>query len=262
MAVGKNKKLGKGRKGGKKKVADPFTRKEWYDIKVPSIFDNRVAGKTPINRTAGTRIASEEMKGRVFEVSLGDLNKDAAQLDYRKMKFVCEEVQGTNVLCNFHGMDFTRDKICSLIKKWQTLVDANIDVKTTDGYVIRVFVIAFTQKRSNQVKKTSYAQSAQVRAIRKKMFQIISTEVNKSELKDVFQKLVAESLGKDITKACDSIFPLQNVYVRKVKILKRPKFDITRLMEIHGDAGEDKGKALKTVEEGVVEELAGSGGRL
>jgi ribosomal protein S3AE len=32
MAVGKNKKMGK--KGAKKKVIDPFTRKEWYDIKV------------------------------------------------------------------------------------------------------------------------------------------------------------------------------------------------------------------------------------
>ena len=36
--------------------------------------------------------------------------------------------------------------------------------------------------------------------------------------------------------------PLQNVYIRKVKILKRPKFDVTKLMEVHGDyAGEDAG---------------------
>lgn len=262
MAIGKNKRLGKGKGKGKKKVVDPFTRKEWYDIKVPSLFDNRLVGKTPINRSAGTHIATEAMKGRVFEVSLGDLNKDAHEQDYCKIKLVCEEVQGKNVLCNFYGMSLTRDKLCSLIKKWQTLVEASVDVKTADGYVLRVFAIGFTKKQANQLKKTAYAQTSQVRAIRKKMQDIMTAEVSKSKLKDVFAKLVAESIAKDMMKAAEAVFPLQNVYVRKVKILQAPKFDLTRLMELHGETGEDKGKALKKVEEGAVEAVAGTGGRL
>lgn len=40
MAVGKNNnKMGK--KGGKKKAVDPFSRKEWYDIKAPNMFATR-----------------------------------------------------------------------------------------------------------------------------------------------------------------------------------------------------------------------------
>lgn len=57
---------------------------------------------------------------------------------YRKVKLCCEDVQGTSVLTNFHGMDLTRDKLCSLIKKWQTLIEAQVDVRTTDGYLLRI----------------------------------------------------------------------------------------------------------------------------
>ncbi|RUS26677.1 hypothetical protein BC938DRAFT_484275 [Jimgerdemannia flammicorona] len=32
---------------------DPFTRKDWYDIKAPSMFDVRQVGKTLVNRTQG-----------------------------------------------------------------------------------------------------------------------------------------------------------------------------------------------------------------
>lgn len=71
---------------------------------------------------------------------------------FRKVQLVVQEVQGRNCLTNFHGMSMTSDKLRSLVKKWQSLIEAHVDVKTTDGYLIRVFTIAFTKRRPNQVR--------------------------------------------------------------------------------------------------------------
>eukprot|EP00294_Goniomonas_avonlea_P017328 CAMPEP_0114543318 /NCGR_PEP_ID=MMETSP0114-20121206/2291_1 /TAXON_ID=31324 /ORGANISM="Goniomonas sp, Strain m" /LENGTH=127 /DNA_ID=CAMNT_0001727647 /DNA_START=51 /DNA_END=430 /DNA_ORIENTATION=- len=127
MAIGKNKRLSKGKKGKGRKIVDPFTKKDWYDIKAPSAFTVRTVGKTLVTRSAGTRIATDYLKGRVLECNLADLNNDEDQ-GFRKIKLRVEDVQGKNCLTNFYGMDFTTDKLRSLVKKWQTLIEAHIDV--------------------------------------------------------------------------------------------------------------------------------------
>ena len=57
-------------------------------------------------------IASEGLKGRVFEVSLADLqNETDAERSFRKFRLIAEDVQGKNLLTTFHGMDMTTDKL-------------------------------------------------------------------------------------------------------------------------------------------------------
>jgi small subunit ribosomal protein S3Ae len=244
MAVGKNKRISKGKKGGKKKIVDPFSKKDWYDIKAPSTFNQRSLGKTLVTRTQGTKIASDGLKGRVFEVSLADLQQDEDQA-FRKIKLRAEDVQGRNVLTNFWGMDFTTDKLRSLVRKWQSLIESHVDVKTTDNYMLRIFCIGFTKKRPNQIKRTCYAQSSQIRQIRRKMREIMVREAQSCDLKELVAKFIPEVIGKEIEKATSGIYPLQNTYIRKVKILKAPKFDLTKLMEVHGDYSEEVGAKIE-----------------
>uniref|UniRef100_A0A8C5L337 40S ribosomal protein S3a n=1 Tax=Jaculus jaculus TaxID=51337 RepID=A0A8C5L337_JACJA len=92
MVVGKNKRLTKGgKKGAKKKVVDPFSKKDWYDEKAPAMFNIQNIGKTLVTRTQGTKIASDSLKGRVFEVRLADLQND--EVAFRKFKLITEDVQ-------------------------------------------------------------------------------------------------------------------------------------------------------------------------
>merc|ERR1711957_491430 len=217
-------------------------------IKAPSIFSSRNCGKTLVSRTQGTKIATEELKGRVLELNLADLNNDEDQ-SFKKIRLCIEEVQGRHCLTDFHGMSLTRDKECSLIRKWHTLIEAHADVKTTDGFLVRLFVLAFTKRRQDQVKTNCYAQSAQIRKIRKKMTDIMHAEASKCQLRELVKKLIPEVIGKEIEKQTQGIFPLKDVLVRKVKILKKPKFDIIKLMELHGEGdGDDAGVAMLVAE--------------
>merc|ERR1712007_319820 len=90
-----------------------------------------------------------------------------------------------------------------------------------------------------------YAQTAQIRKIRRKMIDIIHGEAGKVQLRELVKKLIPESIGKEIEKQTQGIYPLKDVLIRKVKILKKPKFDITKLMELHQDSGDhDAGAAF------------------
>jgi len=274
-----------------------MTRKDWYTLKAPAIFTQRDFGKTIVNRTAGLKTSTDSLKGRVIEVSLADLNNDE-DLFFRKIKLCIEEISGNQCLTNFHGMTFTKDKLCSLVKKWSTLIECWVDCKTTDGYVLRLFCIGFTKRRGSQLKKTSYAQGSQKRKIRAKMAEIM-TEASSCELRELFGKFVTGTIGKvrvffeyydlyhathsrththiylssqtnpdknthtqEIEKACNSIYPLKDVFIRKAKVLKKPKFDITKLMEVHEGSAADTGKKMEREEAEVEETVAGSGGRL
>lgn len=89
-------------------------------------------------------------------------------------------------------MDITRDKLCSLVKKWHSLIEAFVQAKTNDGYLVRIFAIAFTRRHRSQVKATCYAKASQAKLLREKIMSILVGEVTKSSLKDLFKKLLSD----------------------------------------------------------------------
>lgn len=201
------------------------------------MFQNRKFTKSPVNVSAGKKLSSDAMKGRVFEINLGDLN--TASAPHKKIKLIVDDATDSRsklALTNFYGMDTTKDHLCSLIRKWHTLVETFVDAKTSDGFLLRVFPIAFTASSGKkQLKATTYAQSSQVKQIRKIMASVITKEIAKTSLKDVVVKLITDKIPTQITQQAKKIFPLHNCIIRKVKTIKRPRFDITQLLSIQAD---------------------------
>jgi small subunit ribosomal protein S3Ae len=237
------KRVGKKGKGAKKKIADAFLKKEWYVIKIPTYLPtpkdpdmkNRL-GYTPAKKAG----AKKQLDSRTFVVSLADLQESPrkdiyANLAHKKYKFIAEEIHGEQILTQWYGMDTTRDKRSSLIRKWRTMIECLVDCKTTDGYILRVKALAFTQRQPTQVKKNCYAKHSQVRRIRARMREIIKNHVGGGDLKSFVKKLGADEISRDIQKSCQLIFPLNPdaCLIEKVKVLRKPKRDVARLMEIH-----------------------------
>lgn len=69
------------------------------------------------------------------------------------------------------------------------------------------------------------------------MVENITKDIQGSDLKEVVNKLLPDSIAKDIEKSCQGIYPLHDVYIRKVKVLKKPRFELSKLLELHGDGG-------------------------
>jgi len=229
----------KAKKGAKKKkLVDPFLKKDWYVIKVPKWTprkkDHFRVGFSPATRGKQRKA----MENRTFVINLADLqdedkSNDFDLLSWKKYKFITEEIFGDKLLTQWYGMNITRDKRCSLIRKWHTMMECFCDAKTTDGYVLRVKALAFTKKQSTQIKKNCYAKNSQRHEIRAKMREIIRNAVSGSDLKSVVKKLGKSSIGTDIRKSCQKLFPLKHALIEKVKVVRRPKHDAAKVMEMH-----------------------------
>jgi len=67
-------------------------------------------------------------------------------------------------------------------------------------------------------------------------------EVAKGPMKDCVKALIANKIELAIKNATNRIFPLdmQNaLHIHKAKLIKKPKMDITKLLEIHNKNADD-----------------------
>jgi small subunit ribosomal protein S3Ae len=237
MAVGKNKRVSKGgKKGGKKKILETMARKEWYDVVAPANFKTRQFTKTICNKTQAMKLASTSLLGRVYEGCLADLNQASDKdMPFRKVKFAVQEIQGRNLLTQFHGMDLTADRLRSLVHKWGSMLESVVEAKTNDGYVMRLFVIAFTKRQKGQLSKNTYAKTRLEKWVRHRMTSMIQKRFAKLDINQAVTQLTQDVLSDALYKRCNPILPLRDVKIRKVKVIRTPKLDIQTLALAHGE---------------------------
>jgi len=246
-----------GRRGTKKQVKEPMSRKEWYDVVAPITFKARQFTKTICNKTTGLKIAAENIRGRVFEANLADLdlatNRDQP---YRNIKLVAQDVIGRNILTQFHGLSLTTDKLRSMFRKWCTTIESIIDAKTSDGYTMSLFIICFTNRQPNQLSKNCYCAARLEKWVRHRMTKLVQKRFAKCDINKAVHELTHDTLTDTLYKRCNSIVPLRDVKLTRVKMLRAPRFDAQKLADAHGEVPssmEDQARVVVAAPEAVVE---------
>merc|ERR1711991_908908 len=188
--------------------------------------------------TQGLKIAADNLRGRVYEVNHADLTKDAPTKDqaFRNVKFEVLEVNGRNLLTQFHSLSLTTDKIRSLLRKWCTLIEAPLEVTTADGYRLRLFAMCFTKTRLEKW-------------VRLRMQKIATARLSKLNINDAVTMLMNDVLVDEMSKRCNAIVPLRDVKFSKVKVIRTPKFEMAKLYDAHGEIPASKEGEAREVEE-------------
>jgi len=244
MAKGKNKQQQKGKGGRGKNERHAFAKKQWYKIQSPPSVANSVqVGWTPVNKTQGTKLSKDSLIGRVCEVSYADI-QESTQFAYKKVRMQVEEVKGSSLYTSFYGLNIIKEKLYQFLRKRMTLIDVVADIRTQDGYILRVLITTFTARKQNQAKANTYAKHSQVRAIRKAFVKYIARRASKNTISEFAQNVITDDVSQKLLDKGKKIYPLSHVMVRKIKVLKKSKIDVNKLVS-ETNAKKDDGNVGK-----------------
>ncbi len=187
-------------------MKDKWKSKSWYTIVAPDMFNGAKVGETPATEP-------EILLGRVTEVSMQELAGDFSKV-HLKVKLKINAVRGGECLTRFVGHDMTSDYVRRLTRRRRSKIESVFDVRTKEGYKIRVKILSITNKRINSSIK---------RSLREKQYEVIKEMAKSSTLSQFVQKMISDGLAKKIKKECKPIYPLKTVEVNKSTVLSVPR---------------------------------------
>jgi small subunit ribosomal protein S3Ae len=184
---------------------DGWKSKEWYNIEAPVYLNRIIVGNT----MAGD---PSLLVGRNVETTVGELTNDMTK-NNTKVILRINNVVGDIATTDLMGHELTTDYIRSIVKRQTSRIDANVEVKTRDGYIIRVKPTCFTIKR---------ARSSQIKAIREMMVEIVKRRAAESDFETFMQEAILGRLSAAIYRQAKFIYPLRRVEIRKTQIESMP----------------------------------------
>ena len=197
----------------KGRVKDKWREKKWITVNAPDSFNNVPIAYVPITD-------EENAPGRVLEVTLYDILKgDPSQHQY-KMYFQLDKVQDEKASTIFKRFEYSKEFLRSLVRRGSSKINFITDVKTKDGYVFRIKVIALTHRQLNTSRK---------HALRLIMRDIINKTVPEMTIDQFVQATCYGKINSDIMAAAKKVIKIRHVGLEKVKLIRTADKEIALL---------------------------------
>ena len=182
-----------------------WREKDWYEVLAPPMFGSQKIGETPT-------IDVDQLQGRIFETTLGDLIEDFSK-SHIKLYFQIKELKEKQAVTGFIGHEMARDYIRSQVRRRAGKVDDIATVTTKDGYMLRVKSMVMTLRR---------VQRSKLDVIHKDMRRVVEAKAAERTLDQFVQEAVLGKLSADIYREVKKYCPIRRVEVYKSKIIATP----------------------------------------
>lgn len=192
-------------KKARAKIKDKWREKKWVVVEAPAPFGNTQIAYIPLT-------TDETAIGRVIETTLFDLQKQDPQQYAIKLYFQIDKVSDTKAQTIMKGHEYSREYLRSMIRRGSSMISFIRDYQTKDGYLVRVYVVVFTQGRVNSSKK---------HAVRLTADAILRKKAEELDYNTFCQEVVAEKIAAEIQEEAKKIAQLRKVGVRKTKLIRR-----------------------------------------
>jgi len=197
----------------KGRVKDKWREKKWVTVSAPDSFNNVPIAYVPITD-------DKNAPGRVLEVTLYDILKgDPSQHQY-KMYFQINKVEGDKATTIFKRYEYSKEFLRSLIRRGSSRINFIIDIKTKDGYVFRIKVLALTHRQLNTSRKHA------LRLIAK---DVINNTVPQMTVDQFVQATCYSKINSDIMAAFKKVIRVRHVGLEKVKLIRTAEKEIALL---------------------------------
>lgn len=188
----------------KGRVKDKWREKRWVTVTAPDSFNNVPIAYIPITD-------DENAVGRVLEVTLYDILKgDPSQHQY-KIYFQVNKVDGDKATTIFKRYEYSKEFLRSLVRRGSSKINFVIDIKTKDGYVFRIKVIALTHRQLNTSRK---------HALRLITRDVINKTIPEMTIEQFVQATCYSKINSDIMAAFKKVIRVRHVGLEKVKLIR------------------------------------------
>jgi small subunit ribosomal protein S3Ae len=192
------------RRGGR--VRDKWRDKQWIVVNAPPAFDQVPLNYIPISDVTNA-------KGRVIENTLYDMLKQDPSQHQTKIFVQIDRINSGIASTIFKGHEYAKEFLRSLIRRGSSMINFVDEYTTSDGYMFRVSVTAFTQRRINSAKKHE---------IRLSMDRILKEKIPTLSLNDFVKDVTMGKMGSDMMEETKKIAIIRHVGVRKTKLISSP----------------------------------------